>query len=68
MIYKKERQDVVILMNICKSLRHLAKIWVLNSWELRIVRAVKKNDFRWKRGKRNYRVETVWEFFPIISL
>lgn len=67
MFYKKERQDVVILMNICKSLRHLAKIWVLNSWELRIVRAV-KNDFRWERGKLNYQVETVWEFFPIMFL
>lgn len=67
MTYKKERQDVVILMNICKSLRHLAKIWVLNSWELRIVRAV-KNDFRWEGGKLNYWVETVWEFFPIMLL
>lgn len=67
MFYKRERQDVVILMNICKSLRHLDKIWVLNSWELRIVRAV-KNDFRWERGKLNYRMETVWEFFPIMFL
>lgn len=28
----------------------------------------KKKDFRFEGGKLNYRVETVWEFFPIMLL